>query len=131
VTVVGERYGTRKSLSSRLLVWFGAIILVGLIVWLGWAIWFNGHPKVHSQQNSVAFAPSHATITVDIEPAAGIPLRSVSCDYRVEDKSYNYVAEGKYVPTVVGSQTFTVRTLREGVYVDWVGCTAPGQKDPR
>lgn len=110
----------------------GVVLLLAVVGWFGWVMWYHTHPKVTSDLGIYhPVGGNHYSITVDIVPAKGVDLSTVHCTGTVQAKDMSTVAAISYTPTQAGAQTFVVQTLRPGVYVDWEGCTAPGQTDAR
>ena len=130
---LSERYGT-PSRARRPLVIAGvaALALVGL-AWLVWVMLFHGRPQVTSEMVGYDVAGQHATVarfTVvrrDAGVSASCLLRAYAADHSVVGELTVPVRSGPTVSTL----SARVRTEREATGVDLVGCTAPGQKQPR
>jgi len=133
VTDLQERYG-RPRAATRVLA---LVLIVALVAsgvgFLAWAVLFQSSPKVTSQLPTWEVRDDHtivATLSVDRESQfteATCRLRAISADHAVVGEVDVPVTDGP------ASQTMEVeiRTERRATTVERIGCTAPGQPQPR
>jgi len=129
---LGDRYPTTSSFTTKLLLVLGIVIIVILAGWLCWAIWFHGHAKVSSElEQNYAIDDNHYSVTVQVH-LDGVPASETTCSLNAVAKDGSVVGgPTTYTPTTDGAQTFIIKTTARAVYLNWNGCTAPGQDDPR
>lgn len=104
------------------------VILAALVVWTAWAFWAHVHPKVNSALSTwtpIGQTAMKVTVDVQIYDHSVLP----TCTVLVYASDHSTVGEAVFHP-IEGQQTITVKTVRLGTSVDWIGCTAPGQKSP-
>jgi hypothetical protein len=130
---LAERYGA-PSRARRPLVVAGAVALsLAGLAWLVWAVAFHGSPQVTSQMVGFDVTGQHAAtarftvVRRDADVAASCLLRAFADDHSVVGELTVPVSTGPKAATV----SSTVRTERRATAVDLVGCTAPGQRQPR
>ena len=129
------RWGAFSSLSptTRLFLTLAAMAALGLIIWYVLTIVWNSDPAVSSAIKSWNVTDdNHVQVTVDIRAKDSVDLRQVVCTVDAQAKDHSVVGgPTTYTPKADGVQTFTLPTTRRAVNVDWNGCTAPGQTEPR
>jgi hypothetical protein len=109
-----------------------ALAVVGL-AWLLWVMLFHGRPLVTSEMVGFDVAGQHAAsarftvVRRDADVRASCLLRAFADDHSVVGELTVPVTSGARTAT----RSATVRTERRATTVDLVGCTAPGQRQPR
>lgn len=131
--LLADRYGTNRRLRTRLVVVFATVLVLGGLVWLGWAIWGEATPKVQSQLQSFDVVDAHqarAVVTVRLSQS-GVKAH---CQLQAFATDHTIVGDLSFTPPS-GEKTSTttqvLRTERLATSVELTGCTAPGQKRPR
>jgi hypothetical protein len=130
---LADRYGAPSGARRPLLV-----VAVGLlaVVALGWVVWvamFHGRPEVTSTLIGFDAGDQHAAtarftvVRRDTDVRASCLLRAVAADHSVVGELTVPVTAGAEVRTLSAD----VRTERQATTVELVGCTAPGQQQPR
>jgi hypothetical protein len=128
VARVRQRYAARPAIAQRGGIVVVLVILAALVVWTAWAFWVHVHPKVASSLSTwtpIGQTRMKVTADVTIYDHSVLP----TCTVLVYASDHSTVGEAVFHP-IDGTQTITVQTVRLGTSVDWIGCTAPGQKDP-
>ena len=127
-TVPADRYG-----APRPGVRWGLRVVVGVVVaaflaWVAWAAWWHSTPEVTSELAGYAVVDEHsATATLDVAMDEGVAAR---CLLRAVSADHTAVGELSFVP-VPGRNDVVIRTERRATSVEKVGCTTPGQNQPR
>jgi len=132
VSDLKDRYGTARS--NRLTIAVAGVIVLGLLVWLAWAIKGNSSPEVTSGLTSYKVVDAH-TATASFE----VHLRSTdvhaTCLLQAQAEDHTVVGEAHVkVPRDQGTEITlkeTLRTEREATLVNLLGCTSPDQKRPQ
>jgi hypothetical protein len=118
---------------ARLFLTLAGMVVLGLVIWFVLTVVWNADPSVSSAIKSWDVTDdNHVRVTVDINAKQDVDLSKVVCTVDAQAKDHSVVGgPTTYTPTSNGVQTFTLPTTRRAVNVDWNGCTAPGQTDPR
>jgi hypothetical protein len=127
-----ERYGAPSAWRRRVLTGGCALIVAVFLGWLTWAIWLHSTPKVTSQLESFVIVDDHhatATVAVIVHDS-GV---TATCTLQALAEDHSVVGTVSFHPDPHGSghETETLRTDRRATTVESLGCTAPGQNDPR
>ena len=126
---IARRYGRGRRSGRPLLI--GLLVLVVLVVgWFGWALWVNLHPKVTSGSPKWETRGENS-----VEVWYDVRLHddgvTATCTVEAEDANEQTLGRKVFTVTESGQGTVTFATERETARIEWEGCTAPGQKDPR
>jgi hypothetical protein len=111
-----------------------AVVAAAGLAWMVWAIRFHTNPLVQSQLLSYRQPGEHsivAQVTVVRSTAAvraTCVMQAMAADHAVVGQ-LNFTVGSSSPKTVTLRKA--VRTERRAVTVDLMGCTAPGQKQPR
>ena len=128
---LADRYGlTRRSRWPIALI---AVVAVAGLAWVAWAVWAQSNPKVTSALLTSEIGAHSATATLkirlsdsDVHP---------TCVVRAYAEDHTPVGELSFKVDRPPKRSFTItksfRTERRATAVESVGCTAPGQDDPR
>jgi len=133
MTDLAERYGAPPRGRRPLLLALVAVLVVAAAAWLVWVIAFHGRPEVTSQM--VGFTATehraNAQFTVvrrSADVSASCLLRAYASDHSIVGELAVPVGADRPSTSTVRS---SLRTERLATAVDLVGCTAPGQRQPR
>jgi hypothetical protein len=127
-----ERYGAPSAWRRRLLVGGCTLVVVVFLGWLTWAIWLHSTPKVTSQLESFDIVDDHtATATLTVSLHGKDVTATCTVQALAEDHSVVGAVTFHPDPTGSGREVETLRTDRRATTVESLGCTAPGQNDPR
>lgn len=128
-----DRYGRRTSSSTRLLLIVAGATLVAIAVWFVLTIGWQSSAKVTSSIGGwTVNGDSSVDFTYTVTLGSGVQVKDVRCTVTAQAKDFSLVAgPAVIIPPSGGSHTYSLRTSRHAVYVNWVGCTAPGQPNPR
>jgi hypothetical protein len=112
----------------------GAVVALGLgLAWVLWVVLFHSRPQVTSEMVGFHVQGQHA-VNVHYAVVRRTAAVRASCLLRAYADDHTVVGE-LVVPVGTGTTTrtlaSTMRTERRATTVDLVGCTAPGQHDPR
>jgi hypothetical protein len=109
--------------------------LIGAVAlaWVVWAAWLQSTPQVQSSLRSFDVVDTH---TVRASVAVKVHSAKVRATCEVQATATDHSVVGDLTFTVHGqsgttNHTVTLRTERAAAAVQIVGCTAPGQKQPR
>jgi hypothetical protein len=130
---LAHRYGSPSPARRPLAI---AAVSTLALVGLGWLLWvalFHGRPMVTSELVGFDIASQHAVtarftvVRRDSDVHASCLLRAFADDHTVVGELRVPVAARSTTSTL----SRTVRTERGATTVELVGCTAPGQNQPR
>jgi hypothetical protein len=128
---VAERYGTPSRSRRGVVVALSALLALAFAAWLAWTVYEHSTPEVTSQLESFSVVDDHtvtAVLVVSLDDA-GV---EASCTLRAYAEDHTTVGELTFTPDPAqGRQAQTIRTERRATSVDSLGCTAPGQQQPR
>jgi hypothetical protein len=133
-SVLADRYGAPSRARRPLVI--GLAVLLALVgaAWLVWAIAFHGRPQVSSEMVAFDVSAQHSAtgrFSV-VRRSADVPatcvLQAFAADHAVVGEVSVPVGRDRPATSTVSA---TLRTERQATSVDLVGCTAPGQKQPR
>jgi hypothetical protein len=128
-----DRYGAPSHRRRPLVLTGIALLAVTALAWVVWVSLFHGRPQVTSELVGFHAADQHAAtarftvVRRDPDVRASCLLRAIATDHSVVGELTVPVTSGAEVRTL----SATVRTERKATTVELVGCTAPGQKQPR
>ncbi len=129
---LGDRYGDPRT--SRLVIGVAAVVVLGLLVWLGWAIKGNSSPEVTSALTKFNVDNEHqATATFEVRlrsttVAATCLLQAQADDHTVVGEAHVKVPQDRGRDVTLNE---TLRTERKATLVDLLGCTTATQKRPQ
>jgi hypothetical protein len=117
-----------------MLIGLAVLLALAGAVWLGWVIAFHGRPEVSSEMVGFDVAGQHAAtgrftvVRSSADVTATCVLQAYASDHAVVGEVSVPVGRDRPATSTVST---TLRTERRATTVDLVGCTAPGQKQPR
>lgn len=125
---LAQRYGQTSSKSRWVVGSVAAVIIAVMVVILAMIIADHAQPKVSSGLVSYEVVDEHSVeVRLDVRLADGV---QATCLVRAFAADHTPVGDLSFTP-IQGGQSVTVRTERRATAVEKVGCTAPGQSDPR
>ena len=128
--VLQERYGAATPRRRHALLTGCAVLALAFLGWLLWSAWGHATPQVESDLVTYDVVDDHtATARVDVrlDGAGG----EATCVLRAYAEDHVLVGEIAFYPEASGVVEQEVRTERRATTVVNVGCTAPGQRQPR
>jgi hypothetical protein len=109
------------------------VVGVVALAWVVWAAWVQSTPEVQSSLRTFSIPDAHA-----VKASVAVQLRKsgVHATCVVQATASDHTAVGQVTFGVTGARSTTVhdltmRTERQAVAVDVLGCTTPDQKKPR
>jgi len=128
-----QRYGAPSRTGRLVVLVLGALVVVGLLVWLVWAIAGSADPAVSSQEVSKDETDAHhAWITYQVKYGDG-PV-DATCSVKAVAKDGTTVGSLSFKPPRDAepdhAYKVTFRTTSMADSIAWLGCTAPGQVHP-
>jgi hypothetical protein len=133
VTDLAKRYGAPSRPRRPVVIMLAVVLAAALIGWLAWATFLHARPEVTSQLVGFRVHGQHsatATFTVvrrSADVRASCVLQASAADHATVGQLTVRVASGDTEQRL----TRSMRTERQASAVDLVGCTAPGQSQPR
>jgi hypothetical protein len=129
---LGERYGAPAPWRRRTLLAAVVVLAAVFLGWLGWAVYEHSTPKVTSELESFSVEDDH-TVTAVLVVTLDSPDVEASCTLRAYATDHSTVGELTFTPDPSKGrrQVETIRTERRATSVEKIGCTAPGQDQPR
>jgi hypothetical protein len=129
---LAQRYGAPSRARRGVLV--GVCVALGLVFagWLAWTVYEHSTPEVTSELESFSVDDDHAVTAVLVVSLADADVKA-SCTLRAYAEDHTNVGELTFSPDPQTGrrQVQTIRTERRATSVEKVGCTAPGQDQPR
>jgi hypothetical protein len=116
-----------------LLLLVAGAALVAVVVWFVVTIGWVADAKVTSSIGGwTVDGNTSVTFTYTVALGKNTNASDVRCVAYAQAKDFSTVGgPAQITPPSNGSHTYTLRTSRHAVYVTWLGCTAPGQSNPR
>ena len=129
---LAERYGVAAPWRRRALVAASAVIVLIFGTWLVWTIYERSTPEVTSELETFSIDSDYSASAVLVVVLDSDDLRA-TCTLRALAEDHSTVGELTFTPdpTEGQRQAQTIRTDRRATSVTSLGCTAPGQDDPR
>ena len=133
MTDLAERYGAPSRARRPLVIVLAVVLSAALVGWLVWATARHSRPEVSSQLEGFRVPGEHsatATFTVvrrQADVRATCVLQASAADHATVGQLTVRVTVGGAEPRL----TRSMRTERRATAVDLLGCTAPGQPQPR
>ena len=126
------RYGAPAPWRRRATV-AGAVAVAALfLTWLAWAVYEHSTPQVTSELEGYSVVDDHTATAVLLVSLDSAEVKA-SCTLRAYAEDHSTVGEVTFTPDPAAGrrQVQTIRTERKATSVESIGCTAPGQNDPR
>jgi hypothetical protein len=129
---LAERYGAPAPWRRRAVVTASVALAVVFLAWLAWTVYEHATPQVTSELETFSVTDDHHVTAVLLVRLDGAEVRA-SCTLRAYAEDHTNVGELTFTPdpTEGRRQVQVIRTERRATSVEKVGCTAPGQDDPR
>jgi hypothetical protein len=107
-------------------------LAVVFAAWLGWTVYEHATPQVTSELETFSVDDDHHVTAVLVVSLDSDGVRA-SCTLRAYAEDHTTVGELTFTPDPGQGrrQVQTIRTERRATSVEKVGCTAPGQNQPR
>lgn len=127
-----QRYGRPSPSRRRVVIAVSGVVGVVALAWVVWAAWVQSTPEVQSSLRTFSVPDDHsvrASVAVELH-RDGV---RASCVVQATARDHTTVGQLTFAVTRQGTTNHevTMRTEREAVAVDVVGCTTPDQKKPR
>ena len=129
---LAERYGAPAPWRRRALVAACVLLAAVFLGWLAWTVYEHATPEVTSELETFSVTDDHSVTAVLVVSLRSDEVRA-SCLLRAYAEDHTVVGELTFTPDPGQGrrQVQTIRTERRATSVEAVGCTAPGQDDPR
>jgi len=129
---LGERYGAPSPFRRRATIAASAALGVVFAVWLGWTVYEHATPQVTSELETFSVEDDHHVTAVLVVSLDSADVEA-SCTLRAYAEDHSTVGELTFTPDPAKGkrQLQTIRTERRATSVEKIGCTAPGQDQPR
>jgi len=126
------RYGAPAPWRRRATIAASAAVAALFLAWLAWAVYDHSTPQVTSQLETYSIVDDHTATAVLVVSLDSAEVRA-SCTLRAYAEDHSTVGELTFTPDPAAGrrQVETIRTERKATSVESIGCTAPGQNDPR
>jgi hypothetical protein len=130
---LASRYGVRRRGTRPLVVAAVAVLAVVALAWVAWVALFHGRPQVTSDLVGFDAADQHVAtarfnvVRRDADVRATCLLRAYAADHTIVGELVVPVRSGP----ATRAMSAKVRTERQATSVELLGCTAPGQNQPR
>jgi hypothetical protein len=130
---MADRYGRPSVARRRAVILVSGLVGVVALAWVIWAAYVQGTPQVQSSLQTYHVVDSHEARATVVVKTRHQGVRA-SCVVQADAADHSVVGEVTFAVTGTGGTTthrVTLRTERQAAAVEMVGCTAPGQKQPR
>ena len=129
---LGERYGAPSPFRRRAAIAASVALGVVFAVWLGWTVYEHATPQVTSELETFSVEDDHHVTAVLVVSLDSADVEA-SCTLRAYAEDHSTVGELTFTPDPAKGkrQLQTIRTERRATSVEKIGCTAPGQDQPR
>jgi hypothetical protein len=130
---MADRYGRPSVVRRRVVILVSGLVGVVALAWVIWAAYVQGTPQVQSSLQTYRVVDSHQARATVVIKTRHRGVRA-SCVVQADAADHSVVGEVTFAVTGTGGTTthrVTLRTERQAAAVEMVGCTAPGQKQPR
>jgi hypothetical protein len=129
---LGDRYGAPSPLRRRATIAASVAVAVLFGGWLVWTIYEHSTPQVTSALETYSVEDDHTATAVVVVRLDSADVKA-SCLVRAYAEDHTTVGEKSFDPdpSKGSRQVVTIRTERLATSVESMGCTAPGQDQPR
>jgi hypothetical protein len=129
---LSERYGTPAPWRRRTVIAASALVAAVFLGWLAWTVYEHSTPEVTSELETFSIEDDHSATAVVVVVLDGVDVQA-SCTLRAYAADHTTVGELTFTPDPSQGrrQVETIRTERRATSVENIGCTAPGQDQPR
>ena len=126
------RYGAPAPWRRRAIITASVALAVVFLTWLAWAVYEHATPRVTSELETFSIEDDHTVTAVLVVSLDNADVQA-SCTLRAYAEDHSTVGELTFTPDPSKGrrQVETFRTERRATSVEKVGCTAPGQDQPR
>src|SRR3954451_1141865 len=129
---LSERYGTPAPWRRRTVIAASALVAAVFLGWLAWTVYEHSTPEVTSELETFSIEDDHSATAVVVVVLDDADVQA-SCTLRAYAADHTTVGELTFTPDPSQGrrQVETIRTERRATSVENIGCTAPGQDQPR
>jgi uncharacterized protein DUF4307 len=129
---LAERYGVGAPWRRRTLVTSCVVLVLVFGGWVVWTVLEHATPSVTSELETFDVVDDHTTTAVLVVSLDSADVRA-TCTLRALAVDHSTVGELTFTPDPAAGQrqAQTIRTDRRATSVTSLGCTAPGQDQPR
>ena len=129
---LAERYGVAAPWRRRVLVGGCTLLVLVFGAWVVWTVYEHATPVVTSELETFDVVDDHTATAVLVVELESDDVRA-TCTLRALAEDHSTVGELTFTPDPDRGQRQeqTVRTDRRATSVTSLGCTAPGQDQPR
>ena len=134
---LATRYGSPSRARRGVVIAGVSVFAVVALTWLAWAAIFHGRPDVRSAMVGFSLNGQHAVgaefvvVRRDTGVASSCLLQALASDHSIVGEQRLPVAAATQSSQLQRTVRTSFRTERRATSVDLVGCTAPGQHEPR
>jgi hypothetical protein len=127
-----ERYGVARPWRRGALVGGCAVLVLVFGGWVAWTVFEHATPSVTSELETFSVDDDHTATAVLVVSLDSADVRA-TCTLRALAVDHSTVGELTFTPDPAQGQrqVQTIRTERRATSVTSLGCTAPGQDQPR
>ena len=129
---LSERYGAPAPWRRRAVIAASTLVAAVFLGWLAWTVYEHSTPEVTSELETFSIEDDHSATAVVVVVMDNADVRA-SCTLRAYAADHTTVGELTFTPDPSEGQrqVETIRTERRATSVENIGCTAPGQDQPR
>jgi hypothetical protein len=129
---LSERYGAPAPWRRRAVITASALVAAVFLGWLAWTVYEHSTPEVTSELETFSIEDDHSATAVVVVVLDDADVQA-SCTLRAYAADHTTVGELTFTPDPSQGrrQVETIRTERRATSVENIGCTAPGQDQPR
>jgi hypothetical protein len=129
---LAERYGAATPWRRRALLVGCALVVLVFGTWVAWTVYEHATPSVTSELETFSVDDDHTVTAVLVVALDSADVRA-TCTLRAVAEDHSTVGELTFTPDPGKGkrQVQTFRTDRRATSVTSLGCTAPGQDQPR
>ena len=127
-----QRYGVARPWRRRALVGACAVLVLAFGAWVAWTVFEHATPSVTSELETFSVDDDHTVTAVLVVALDSADVRA-TCTLRALAEDHATVGELTFTPDPGQGkrQVQTIKTDRRATSVTSLGCTAPGQDQPR
>jgi hypothetical protein len=129
---LAERYGVASPWRRRALLLAVGVLVAAFLAWLTWSVWGHSTPQVTSELETFSIDDDHTATAVLVVSLADEDVEA-TCTVQALAEDHSVVGELSFAPdpALGRRQVQKIRTERRATSVQSLGCTAPGQNQPR